>query len=88
MPPETEGSWSATDDRRGAGGDARRLIHIGDGNGDGLGRAAQRAVRSRDGDVIDVIAARIAWRFEVRCGLEGDRAGRGIDIEQPGIGTA
>ena len=73
--------------RRGARGDARSLIHIADGDGNGLSRAAQRAIRSGDGDVIDVVGARIVRRLEVRRRLEGDGT-RGADVEQGHIGAA
>ena len=50
---------------RSAGGDDWRFIDIGDGDGHGLGRGIG-AIGSADRDVIDIVAAGIGWRFEVR----------------------
>ncbi len=62
-------------------GDRWRFIDVCDRDGNGL-VAAVGAIRCRDVDVIDVVAAGIARRFVVWRGLEGDSTGRGIDIEQ------
>ena len=67
-------------------GDRRRLIDIGDGDGHGLGGAVG-AIRRRNVDVIDIVAAGIARSFVVWRGLERDNTGCGIDIEQGRVST-
>ena len=66
-------------------GDRGPFVDVGDRDGDGLCRGVG-AVRCRDVDVIDVVAAGIGRGFVVGRGLEGDRTGRGVDVEQSRIG--
>ena len=69
-----------------SGSDRRRFIDVRDRDGNSLGGGIG-AIRSRDVDVIDVVAAGIGRSFVVGRGLEGDSAGRGIDVEQGRIST-
>ena len=73
--------------RRSGGGDTRRLVEVGDGDRHSPDRAAQSAIGCGDCDVIDVVAAHIRRRLEVRRRLEGHGA-RGADVEQGHIGAA
>ena len=72
---------------RSARGDARCLIDIGEGDGDGPGRAAEQAIGGGDGDIIDVVRAIIGRGFEIGRCLEGESTRAGIDVEQAGIGA-
>jgi hypothetical protein len=63
------------------------LSFRGDRHGDGLG-AGQRAVAHLDGHVVDVVAAGVGGRFEVRRGDEAQRAGAAVDGELGGVGAA
>ena len=65
----------------------RRLHHVRHRDGDGHGRAVQRSVGAGDGDVIDIVGARICRGLEVRRHLEADRA-RAADVEQRRIRAA
>jgi hypothetical protein len=55
---------------------------------DGLTVGAALAVGHLDGHVVDVVAAGIRWRFEVRCGQEAQGARAAVDGELGGVGTA
>ena len=61
-------------------GNHGRLVDIDHGDRDRL-RIRQRAVAHRHGYIIDIVRARVGRRLEVRCGLERQRAGCGIDLE-------
>ncbi len=67
-------------------GDCWRFIDVCDSDGNGFGGTVG-AVRRRDVDVIDIVAAGIARRFVVRRRFECDRTSRGINIEQGSVGT-
>ena len=59
---------------------------VGDGDGNGLG-IGEASVGNLDLDVVDVVAARIGYRFEVWRRYKGQYASHCIDGEFGGVGA-